>query len=104
MRKMRDGVPILGTITRKCKVEQENETCFRIVLTQGLNRQIRRMCSYLGYEVVKLKRIRVMNIKLGELQTGAYREALEEEQRELLRLLEKDSGREKKSIIEAESL
>jgi 23S rRNA pseudouridine2604 synthase len=61
---MRNGVPILDTVTRKCEVEKIDEMNFRIILTQGLNRQIRRMCEYLGYEVKKLKRIRIMNIKL----------------------------------------
>jgi 23S rRNA pseudouridine2604 synthase len=61
---MSNGVPILDTVTRKCRVEQLNRNTFKIVLTQGLNRQIRRMCEYLGYEVIKLKRVRIMNIEL----------------------------------------
>ena len=61
---MSNGVPILDTVTRKCRVEQLNKNTFKIVLTQGLNRQIRRMCEYLGYEVIKLKRVRIMNIEL----------------------------------------
>lgn len=79
LQKMREGVPILGTITRKCKVERESEKVFQITLTQGLNRQIRRMCNYLGYEVIKLKRIRIMNIELGNLPIGSYREATKQE-------------------------
>ncbi len=75
---MSEGVPILDTVTRKCKVERINNFEFRIVLTQGLNRQIRRMCEYLGYEVLKLKRVRIMNVHL-DLPTGAWRYLTEEE-------------------------
>ncbi len=71
--KMSNGVPILDTVTKKCKVEKTGTRTFRIVLTQGLNRQIRRMCDYCGYRVVNLKRVRVMNVKLGDLRPGAYR-------------------------------
>ena len=71
--KMAEGVPILDTVTRKCKVEMLGKYKFRIILTQGLNRQIRRMCEYLGYKVTRLERIRVMNITLGELKPGEYR-------------------------------
>ncbi len=85
--KMRNGVPILGTVTKKCEVEQIDTLSFRIVLTQGLNRQIRRMCEYLGYEVKKLKRIRIMNIKL-DLPIGKWRDLTEEEFAELQNLLE----------------
>lgn len=88
LEKMRSGVPILGTITRACTVKRVNETTFRITLTQGLNRQIRRMCNYLGYEVVKLKRIRVMNIELGNLPVGQYREATKEEEKQLEQMLQ----------------
>lgn len=70
--RMANGIPILDTMTRKCEVEQISKYVFRIVLTQGLNRQIRRMCEYLGYEVVKLKRIRIMNIEL-DVPVGKYR-------------------------------
>lgn len=84
---MRKGVPVLGTITRECKVERAGEQSFRIVLTQGLNRQIRRMCSYLGYEVTRLVRVRIMNIELGNLKKGDYREASQKEWEELERLL-----------------
>jgi len=76
--KMRNGVPILDTVTKKCEVERIDDMTFRIVLTQGLNRQIRRMCEYLGYEVKKLKRIRIMNIKL-DLPLGKWRDLTEEE-------------------------
>lgn len=85
--KMRNGVSILDTVTRKCEVEQIDTLSFRIVLTQGLNRQIRRMCEFLGYEVKKLKRIRIMNIKL-DLPVGKWRDLTSGELEELNRLLE----------------
>ena len=71
---MSNGIPILGTVTKKCLVEQVNKNTFKIILTQGLNRQIRRMCEYLNYEVTKLKRTRIMNVHLGKLAEGAWRE------------------------------
>jgi len=71
--KMRNGVRILGTVTQKCFVKQEGPNRFRIILTQGLNRQIRRMCEVLGYNVEALIRIRIMNITLAGLQTGKWR-------------------------------
>ena len=70
--KMANGIPILDTVTRRCQVEQIHKKQFRIVLTQGLNRQIRRMCEYLGYRVVKLKRVRIMNIQL-DVGKGKHR-------------------------------
>jgi 23S rRNA pseudouridine2604 synthase len=70
---MSNGVPILDTVTKKCFVEKISKYKFKIILTQGLNRQIRRMCSYLGYNVVKLKRIRIMNITLENLPIGKWR-------------------------------
>lgn len=84
---MSRGVPILDTVTRECQVEKTGRKSFRIVLTQGLNRQIRRMCEYLGYRVATLKRIRVMNIRLGGLKPGEYREISREEWKQLDRLL-----------------
>ena len=84
--KMSQGVPILDTITRPCKVEQLSRVRFKIILTQGLNRQIRRMCEYLGYHVQQLKRVRIMNIHL-DLPNGKYREMTKEEFRELNNLL-----------------
>lgn len=72
--KMSSGISILGTITKECYVKKESVRTFRIILTQGLNRQIRRMCESLGYEVTTLKRIRIMNINLGELKIGQWRE------------------------------
>lgn len=86
LQEMRSGVPILDTVTRKCEVEQIDTMTFRIVLTQGLNRQIRRMCEHLGYEVMKLKRIRIMNIKL-DLPLGQWRDLTERELSELNNLL-----------------
>lgn len=71
---MRNGVPILGTITNKCVVEKQSKLIFRIILTQGLNRQIRRMCEHFGYKVLTLKRIRIMHIHLGALKVGHWRE------------------------------
>jgi 23S rRNA pseudouridine2604 synthase len=87
------GVKILDTVTRPCTAEQTGEKSFRIILTQGLNRQIRRMCEALGYRVKTLKRVRIMNLELGSLKTGEYREITKEEYRELKRLLEGRAGR-----------
>lgn len=81
--RMSNGIPILGTVTKKCKVEKLNETTFKIILTQGLNRQIRRMCEYLGYDVTKLKRTRIMNVALGTLKTGEWRELTSEEMKKI---------------------
>ena len=91
--KMAEGVPILDTVTRKCKVEMLGKYKFRIILTQGLNRQIRRMCEYFGYRVEKLVRTRIMNIELGDLPVGTYRDVTTEEYRQLLSLI-KDSSNE----------
>ena len=92
--RMSNGVPILDTVTKKCKVEKLGTYEFKIVLTQGLNRQIRRMCEYLDYEVETLKRIRIMNIKL-DMPVGKYRELSKQELTELNSLL-KDSKKEYK--------
>ncbi len=73
LQRMSQGVPILDTITKKCTVEKMGRYVFKIILIQGLNRQIRRMCEYLGYEVVSLKRTRIMNIELGDLAVGKWR-------------------------------
>lgn len=88
------GVPILGTKTKKCKVKKEAPFVFKITLVQGLNRQIRRMCKYFGYEVVKLERTRIMNVSLKSLPLGEWRELTEKELFELLKLLEKSSSHE----------
>ncbi len=92
LRRMASGVPILGTMTKRCRITQEGANRFRIILTQGLNRQIRRMCEYLGYEVVRLKRVRIMNITLGRLPVGQWRELTTDEVRELTRSLEGSDG------------
>lgn len=86
IKKMMSGIPILGTITRKCVVKQMNKKKFKIILTQGLNRQIRRMCEYLDYEVIRLKRVRVMNINL-DLKPGKYRDLTQLELNKLNQLL-----------------
>jgi len=86
LEKMRNGIPILDTLTKKCEVEKLDTMTFRIVLTQGLNRQIRRMCEYLGYDVKKLKRIRIMNIHL-DLPVGKWRNLTASEMKELDKLL-----------------
>lgn len=85
---MAGGVPILDTVTKPCTVEQLSTRQFRIILTQGLNRQIRRMCEYFGYKVVSLRRIRIMNIKLGDLREGAIRHLSPLEMKELDNLLQ----------------
>ena len=85
LKKMSEGVPILDTITRKCTLKRTGKTSFNIILTQGLNRQIRRMCEYFGYKVLKLKRIRIMNIKLGNLKSGTYRNITDKEYDELIK-------------------
>ncbi len=73
VQQMSSGIPILDTVTEKCYVRKEGEKRFRIVLTQGLNRQIRRMCDFLGYNVTKLTRVKIMHIKLNSLPLGAWR-------------------------------
>ena len=90
IQRMSNGVEILDTITRNCFVKQLGPKKFKIVLTQGLNRQIRRMCESLGYRVISLKRVRIMNIKL-DIPTGKYREFTREELLELNLLLENSS-------------
>lgn len=93
LRKMSEGVPILDTVTRPCKTEKIGKYKFKIILTQGLNRQIRRMCEALGYQVKELCRTRVMNIELGNLKPGQYRNLTDEELNELYGLI-KDSSNE----------
>ena len=85
---MASGVPILDTVTRPCTIEAIDKTTFRIILTQGLNRQIRRMCEYFGYNVIRLQRIRIMNIRLGHLQLGGYRNLTDHELKELKELIQ----------------
>ena len=95
LRGLSGGVPLaeLGVTTRRCLVERLGKREFRIVLTQGLNRQIRRMCEYFGYRVQELVRIRIMNIELGNLESGTYRKVSEEEYRTLLASI-RDSSNE----------
>lgn len=90
LKKMRNGVPILDTVTRKCEVVQVSTYQFRIILTQGLNRQIRRMCEYLDYRVKKLKRIRIMNVNL-DLPVGKWRDLTTDELNEINRLVSTSS-------------
>jgi 23S rRNA pseudouridine2604 synthase len=84
LKMMADGVKIMGEITKPCKVSRVNEKTFRMILTQGLNRQIRRMCSALGYRVQHLRRVRIINIDLGTLAPGEWRELAEAEVAALL--------------------
>lgn len=97
---MRTGVAILDTVTRPCEVEQIGKYKFRIVLTQGLNRQIRRMCEVLGCQVRSLRRIRIMNIRLGDLKEGQYRELTDQELNELYELIKLSSN---KTVIDGET-
>lgn len=90
LKKMRNGVPILDTVTRKCEVHQVSKYQFRIILTQGLNRQIRRMCEYLDYRVKKLKRIRIMNVTL-DVPVGKWRDLTASELKEIQRLVSQSS-------------
>ena len=83
---MSNGIPILDTITRKCELVQLDKNRFKIILTQGLNRQIRRMCEYLDYKVVKLKRVRIMNIRL-DIPIGKWRYVTDEELIEITDLI-----------------
>ena len=92
VRRMQKGVPILGTVTRPCTVRKTGKNSFTIILTQGLNRQIRRMCEYFGYHVCTLKRVRIMNLKLDGLECGAYREIQKDEWKELQVLIRNSSS------------
>ena len=97
LREMAGGVPILDTVTLTCKVEKIDDYTFNIVLTQGLNRQIRRMCLALDYEVRSLKRVRIMNIEIGGLKPGKYRHFTKPELEEVLRLVDDSSKTEEAS-------
>ena len=83
IKRMSEGVPILGTITKKCVVTMQSKFVFRIILTQGLNRQIRRMCEHLGYEVIKLKRSRIMNVSVAGIRPGQWRNLTVKEMSEI---------------------
>lgn len=98
LRKMAGGVPVLDTLTRPCKVRQVSADSFNIILTQGLNRQIRRMTEYLGYNVTRLKRVRVMNIGLGGLKIGQWRELSPAEMAVVERMLAHSSKTEEASL------
>jgi len=98
IRKMSNGIPILDTVTQKCKVTKLSGKTFQIVLTQGLNRQIRRMCEYLGYEVTKLKRTRIMNVGLNNLEIGQWRELTEKELSEINAMVATSSKTEEASV------
>ncbi len=103
LEKMSQGVAILDTVTLPCKVTQETKFSFRIVLTQGLNRQIRRMCEALGYDVYKLRRVRIMNVTLDGIPNGKWRYLSEQEVSDILALCEGSSGTEEASKVEAAS-
>lgn len=92
---MSAGVPMLGTVTKKCKVTREAPFVFRITLVQGLNRQIRRMCKHFGYEVTRLERTRIMNVNLKGLPLGEWRDLTDDELIELFKLLENSSSEDK---------
>ncbi|MBR3484656.1 MAG: pseudouridine synthase, partial [Lachnospiraceae bacterium] len=92
LKAMSSGVPILDTVTRPCKIEQIDKKVFKIILTQGLNRQIRRMCEALGYRVRQLTRIRIMNIKLNHLKSGTYRNLTPGELEELRQMIADSSN------------
>lgn len=102
IQRMGNGIPILETVTRKCHVEQVSKNIFKIILTQGLNRQIRRMCEYLGYEVTALKRIRIINISL-DVAVGRYRKLTDVEIQQLNQLIEPSSKTEEASLPKAAS-
>jgi len=97
LKRMSKGIPILGTVTQPCKITQVNDYTFKIILTQGLNRQIRRMCEHLKYEVVKLKRIRIMNVHLGNLAVGKWRELSEKEMKQINQMVSTSSKTEEAS-------
>ncbi|CAL2104066.1 23S rRNA pseudouridine(2604) and tRNA(Tyr) pseudouridine(35) synthase [Tenacibaculum sp. 190130A14a] len=101
LQRMSNGIPILGTVTKKCKTERINEKTFKITLVQGLNRQIRRMCEYLGYEVKKLKRTRIMNVNLGNLKVGEWRELTSHEMEVINKLVATSSKTEEASKTES---
>ncbi len=95
---MSRGVRILGTVTKKCKTVQMSKYVFRIILTEGMNRQIRRMCETFGYNVVKLIRVRIMNVRLGTLHTGRWRYLTAEELKTIRRLVSDSVKTEEASI------
>ncbi len=99
LQRMSQGIPILGTVTQPCVVDQIDKATFRIILTQGLNRQIRRMCEYLGYEVTKLKRIRIMNVDMSGLKVGQWRELTAQEIKGINAMVRTSSKTEEASTL-----
>lgn len=97
IKRMSNGVPILGTVTKKCKVEAIDDYSFSIILTQGLNRQIRRMCEHLGYQVTKLKRIRIMDIHVQGIKTGKWRNLTKKEIKNIFQKIKHSSKTEEAS-------
>lgn len=102
IQKMRNGVPILDTVTQKCFVKQTGRHTFTIILTQGLNRQIRRMCSYLGYSVTRLRRTRIMNVTLANLPVGKWRDLTAEEMKTINNLIATSTKTEEGSYFDSE--
>lgn len=100
IQKMSSGVPILGVVTKKCFVRKESSFVFTIILTQGLNRQIRRMCEYLGYNVTKLKRVRIMNVALNDLPVGKWRNLTAAEMKEINDAVEHSTKTEEGSYVD----
>jgi 23S rRNA pseudouridine2604 synthase len=94
LEEMAQGIPMLGTVTKPCLIEKETPYIFRITLVQGLNRQIRRMVEHFGYEVVKLERVRIMNVTLKGLPVGDWRELTPQELAGIMKMVEKSSGTE----------
>lgn len=100
IKKMSEGVPILDTVTKKCFVKKESGYVFTIILTQGLNRQIRRMCEYLGYSVTKLKRVRIMNVTLKDLPIGKWRDLTIDEMTTINEAISASTKTEEGSVID----
>ncbi|MCF0055684.1 23S rRNA pseudouridine(2604) synthase RluF [Dyadobacter sp. CY356] len=100
IQKMSNGIPILDTVTKKCFVRKDGHFVFTIILTQGLNRQIRRMCEYLGYSVTKLKRVRIMNVTLDNLPVGKWRDLTTEELKFINDAVENSTKTEEGSYVE----
>ena len=102
--RMSRGVPILGTITKPCVVKVESRFVFTIILTQGLNRQIRRMCEYLDYDVKKLKRSRIMSVELGQLKSGQWRDLTMAEMNEINQAVASSSKTADKTLTSRKKL
>ncbi len=97
--KMSNGIPILDTVTKKCFVRKDSPNSFTIILTQGLNRQIRRMCEYLGYQVTKLKRVRIMQVTLKDLAVGKWRNLTVSEMQQINEMVQHSVKTEDASYI-----